>query len=391
MILLKNYLSVDENLIEVTNYETFGKLPNPFVFENGNFVKNEEDWKKRRKEIYKSAVELQYGVIPPEPEFLKAELLSHTSGNIHMFTYLIHTGTKKKTVRFTMTVFKPDCDRKYPAVIDGDMCFSCTFDPQFIHTFTDNGIMLVLFNRCELAPDIKEAGRNGQLYSAYPGGNFTALAAWAWGYSRCVDALEKIGYADMDCITFTGHSRGGKTAMLAGVIDERAAIVNPNATCAGSCGCYRLHMEAIDENGKPGRSETLKDITNNFPFWFTPELASYAERECDLPFDSHYMKALVAPRVLFVSEAASDIWANPIGSWQTTMAATEVFKFLGAEDNIFWYFRNGYHYHKIRDLEMLVNIILHIYNGESLDTDFFHTPFKKPEFMFDWKCPSKCE
>lgn len=386
---MHEYLPVNKDLIKVTKYEVLGELPNPFVFENGEPVKNAEDWKKRRGEIYKNTVELQYGVMPPAPEFVRVELLSHIFKGFHMFTYMIHTGTEKNPVRFTMTVFQPSCDRNYPAVIDGDLSLVYAFDPQFIHTFTDNGIMLMLFNRCELAPDINEAGRNGQLYSSYPDGNFTAIAAWAWGYSRCVDALEIIGGADMSCITFTGHSRGGKTAMLAGAVDERAAIVIPNATCAGSCGCYRLHMEATDENGKPGRSETLKDITDTFPFWFTPELASYAEREEELPFDSHYMKALVAPRVLFVSEAGSDIWANPIGSWQTTTAATEVFKLLGAEDNVFWYFRNGYHYHEIRDLKMLVNIILHFYKGEPLDDGFFHTPFKKPELMFRWKCPTK--
>ena len=386
---MKDYEHVNEDLINITKYEVLGDLPNPFVFENGKSVKTKKDWESRRKEIYKNTVELQYGVMPPDPEFLDVEILSHIYNGFHTYTYLIHTGTYKNPVRFTMTVFQPRCDRKYPAVIDGDMSFSRVFDPRFIHTFIDNEIMLVLFNRTELAPDIKDSGRNGQLYSTYSDGNFTALAAWAWGYSRCVDALEKIGYADMSCITFTGHSRGGKVAMLAGAVDERAAIVNPNATCAGGCGCNRLHIEAIDENGKKGRSETLKDITDTFPFWFTPELASYAEKENELPFDSHYMKALVAPRVLFVSEAGSDIWANPVGSWQTTKAAEEVFKFLDAKGNIFWYFRNGYHDHNVRNLNMLVNIILHFYKGEPLDDDFFHTPFKKPKLMFDWKCPEK--
>ena len=36
--------------------------------------------------------------------------------------------------------------------------------------------------------------------------------------------------------------------------------------------------------------------------------------------------------MLLDGEAASDIWGNPIGSWHTTMAAKEVFKFLGVKD-----------------------------------------------------------
>jgi hypothetical protein len=67
-------------------------------------------------------------------------------------------------------------------------------------------------------------------------------------------------------IAFSGHSRGGKTAMLAGVLDERASIVNPNATCAGSASCYRVHVKAEDDDGKVGPSETLDDLIRNFDF-----------------------------------------------------------------------------------------------------------------------------
>jgi len=192
----------------------------------------------------------------------------------------------------------------------------------------------------------------------------------------------------MNCITFTGLSRGGKAAMLAGVMDERATIVNPNATCAGGCSCYRLNIKAITEDNEEKSSETIT-ITNRFPHWFNPELKNYINKEADLPFDSHYLKALVAPRFYVQTEAGSDIWANPVGAWQTTMAATEVYKFLDAEDHIFWHYRNGYHDQTVRDTDMLVNVILHIYKGEKLDDAFFHTPFKKPELMFDWRCNKK--
>ena len=57
--------------VEFKSYELLGKLPNPFLFDDGSQVKTAEDWQKRRKEIYKTAVELQYGEIPPEPEFIK--------------------------------------------------------------------------------------------------------------------------------------------------------------------------------------------------------------------------------------------------------------------------------------------------------------------------------
>lgn len=385
----RSYVTPDT--IKITKYEVLGKLPDPFKFDDGSDVKTKEDWSKRRKEIYKTAIELQYGTMPPEPEFIEVEKLSGWGGENE--SYLITTGTRACPVSFTMYI-KGGCEgEKRPAVIDGDLCFKYPFDKKFISTFTDKNIMLVLFNRTELAHDIQNEGRGkGQLYKAYPEYTFGALGAWAWGYSRCVDALEILGLADMNCITFTGHSRGGKTAALAGALDERAAIVNPNETCAGACSCYRVVMEAVNENGEEKRCEELRDLWKNFPFWMGPQLGDYAERVEELPFDCHFLKAMIAPRVLFVSEAASDIWGNPIGSWQTTMAVKEVYKFLGAEDKLLWYFRNGVHFHQIEDIEMLANVISHFRNGEELYDNYFITPFSQPELIFDWKCPeNQCD
>lgn len=382
-------MSFDENFIRVTEYEVLGKLPDPFLMTGGTRADTAEKWCEQRKELYKKAVELQYGKMPPAPEYFKVEL-TYGGGWGKANSYKITAGTNEKQVSFFMKVFMPETPGKHPAVINGDMCFNYSFNTEFTSSFTDNNIFYVLFDRTELAHDLRNEGRcKGALYEVYPDYNFGAVMAWAWGYSRCIDALEKIGRADMSCIAVTGHSRGGKTAMLAGALDERVAIVNPNETCAAGCGCYRIHMKAITEDGEEKRSETLKDIYDHFEFWFNEELARYRECEQELPFDSHFMKALVAPRILFVSEAASDIWANPIGSWQTTMAAGEVYKMLGCEENLYWYYRTGYHYHKIEDIKMLINIINHVRNGEKLSDNFFKTPFRKPELIFDWRAPER--
>ena len=202
--------------------------------------------------------------------------------------------------------------------------------------------------------------------------------------------MEVLGFADMENIVFSGHSRGGKTAALAGALDERAAIVNPNETCAGACGCYRLHMRASYLGDSEGRSETLADLLKNFDFWMSEDMGEYAKKEQELPFDAHMLKAMVAPRILYVSEAAGDIWSNPIGSWHTTMAAKEVFRFLDAEENLFWSFRPGTHAHHLHDVEMLVHIIKRKLGvDEKMDERFYQLPFAKPEPIFDWKAPSE--
>lgn len=398
-------------MIKILEYNLKGKLPDPFMFDNGNRITDPKDWEKRKKEIYESAVVLQYGGVVPEPEVLEVTPVYLNRKNPS--TYRVTTGTKDKTVSFEMTVFKASQKEKLPTVISGDGCFGYAYESGYIDAMLNNGINFVMFNRTNLFPDIAwhnveqvidgteeqkmaediaasfdKGNKCGPLAEIYPNEEFGAISAWAWGYSRVVDALEKLGFADMDCIAFTGHSRGGKTAMLAGALDQRAAIVNPNAACAGGCSCYRLGIKALKEDGvTEAVSEPISNILNTFPSWMGSGMREYIDKENQLPFDSHYLKAMVAPRVLFVSEAASDIMANPVGTWQTTMGAKEVYKFLGTENKLLWYFRSGNHSHTVEDIEQLVNVIRNYKYGEPLNDKYFKTPFDSIDLAFDWKAP----
>lgn len=406
-----NAFDFTEDLIQITEHKVASKLPNPFLFEDGTPVTDPSQWPARKAEIWKHAVDLQFGPEPPKPEFLEVEPI-YTSAKGKPNSYRITTGTKEKPVSFIMVLFKTNTAEKAPVVVDGDLCFPYAFDKEFISAFLDNGINFCAFNRCELAPDVsassmrstfadtyertrgeeivKQEQNNiciGSLRETYPEVEFSSVGAWAWGYSRCVDALEILGNVDTSLIAFTGHSRGGKTAMLAGVRDERAAIVNPNEPCAGGGSCYRISTKAITEGGEEKPSEPISNIFKQFPSWMGKDLKAYIGREAELPFDTHDLKAMVAPRVLLVGEAASDIWSGPVGSWQTSVAAQEVYKFLGCEGNMIWYFRNGYHYHKLEDIGQLVNVIKHVQSGEPLNEHFYKLPFKPMELIFDWRCP----
>ncbi len=378
---------VTTDLLHITKYEVLGKLPDLFTFDDGTPVCTPEDWPARREELLQSAVGLQYGGMPPRPEFLEVEALDI----VRVWkTYRIHTGTREHPVTFVMKVLLPGDGRagKYPCIVDGDMCFTYFMDKEYLSAATDEGVAWVLFDRTELAHDIIGEGRgHGQVYETYPGLDCGALSVWAWGYSRCVDALEILCAQglpiDLSCVAFAGHSRGGKTAALAGAVDTRAAVVNPNETCAGACGCYRIHMEGFCNGIPAGRSETLADLLGPFDFWMGPRMAEYAHREAELPFDAHTLKALVAPRVLFISEAAGDIWANPVGSWMTTMAAREAYRFLGAEEKLYWYFRPGTHFHKVGDVQMLVSIIKRVQDlSRPIPEAMYHAPFEAPEPIY---------
>ncbi len=372
--------------MKITKYEVLGKLPDLFTFEDGRKVRSLEDWQERRREIYKTAVELQYGQMPPAPEFLEITPLTNPGlGRINIWR--ITTGTRAKPVSFSMFAHFPKTKGPWPVVIDGDLCYNCVQDPATAKIFNDDGILFVAFNRTELVPDLRNPSRVGNLYDTYSELNFGALSAWAWGYSRVLDALIALDLVDLTSVTYTGLSRGGKTALLAGAVDERATIVCPEATCAGGSSCYRIHMSALKEDGVEARSETLKDIINAFPDWFGPGMKAYENDEASLPFDAHSLKALIAPRVFFDCQALSDIWAGPVNTWQTNIAAREAWKLYGKPENVLWYWRSGGHAQTPEDFDMLRQVINRERRGASLCEKFMQVPFEKPEPIFDWRCP----
>lgn len=405
---------IHENLIEVTSYKLKGELPDPFTFDDGTRMTSPEEWPRRRKEMFKSTIELQFGELVPDPEFLEVQPL-YLGWHDGMNSYRIVTGRREKPVSFTMYVHKAKEKKEVaPAVITGDMCFQYPFAEDYRGAFVENGIDFVFFNRAELAPDISdynievlpfESGEFkegekiwnalekgecvGQLRDTYPDVKFSTIGAWAWGFSRCVDALEYLGFTDMKKIIFTGHSRGGKTAALAGALDERASFVCPSAPCAGGYSCYRLDIEAKTETGEIKESEDIANIFRFFPTWMGQGMREYIGKEEKLPFDSHFLKAMIAPRVLVVLDSASDIMANPVGSYQTTMAAKEVFKYLGCEDNLYWYFKRGTHSSTSYDMEQIVRVFKHVTEGAPLGDNFFKLPFKKVDPIWSWKRPDE--
>lgn len=64
----------------------------------------------RREEIYKSAIDLQYGGAVPEPVVLEVEPL-YVADKRKLNVYRIDAGTKEKTLSFNMTVFKAQSNK----------------------------------------------------------------------------------------------------------------------------------------------------------------------------------------------------------------------------------------------------------------------------------------
>jgi hypothetical protein len=242
-------------------------------------------------------------------------------------------------ITFLMTTLVPAGEGRFPVVLTGDACWRNATEA-VAREVLSRGAVLAQFNRVEIVPDNFSSERNTGLYRIYPGSTFGALSAWAWAYHRCVDALLTLDFVDSSQIAITGHSRGGKTVLLAGATDERIALTAANNSGAGGAGSYRLQGP---------NSEALADNLRVFPYWYGPGLRAYLGRESELPFDQHFLKAMVAPHALLTTEALGDLWANPTGTWQTHVAAKEAYRFLHATDKIGIAYRAGGHAHDLAD------------------------------------------
>ncbi|MDR0494659.1 MAG: hypothetical protein LBG95_03405 [Treponema sp.] len=342
------------------------KLPELLIMENGKKVSTRDEWKIRREEIKKMVLETGYGGMPPEPESTEGTLLcdDYTS---KLKTYLVTARSGGKELSFEMRIYAPPLEKgkKYPVVIDGDGCWPYLTE-KVINYFKRHEIIIAQFNRCAVVRDVDDNQEvlNSPLYHLFPGISSGSLAGWAWAYSRCIDVLEKLPYIDAENIAITGHSRGGKAALVAGAADERPRIVNSNCSGCGGCGCWRYILGDIT-GAYNARSEVLADLLKAAPNWFGPQMKNYRDREAELPFDQHFLKALVAPRYLLQTDASGDIWANPPGSHGTLLAAGEAYRLLDAENNILGYYRKGPHAHTFEDYKRLAGLISHARNGTS--------------------------
>ncbi len=356
------------------------ELPNPFLFENGVQVNTDADWQRRRKEIYNLIIDIEYGGLPPRPSSTSYEELHSSTvrsmNDARFISLRIVTGADRK-FSFFMQLLVPPGDGPFPVVLTGDACWRYVTD-EVAEEVVRRGYILAQFNRVEIVPDVYNSDRTTGLYTVYPEGCYGALSAWAWGYHRCVDVLVGMDVVDASLIAITGHSRGGKAVLLAGATDERIAITCPNNSGCGGAGCYRWQGP---------ESETLDDMIRTIPYWLGPGMKQFVGRESELPFDQHFLKALIAPRALLTVEALGDLWSNPTGTWQTHLAAKEVYRFSGAEKQIGIRYREGGHDHNITDWRVFLDFMKWQIQECKQVCTFETNPYPDLQPAFSWSTP----
>jgi hypothetical protein len=200
-----------------------------------------------------------------------------------------------------------------------------------------HGFAFVTFNNNDCGedttlrlPDGSWAYRTTRFFPAYPNYDWGLLQAWAWGASRIVDYLETDSAIDAKKLIITGVSRTGKAALIAGAFDDRWAMVAPVASSGGGTPAYRFSGSTPDRGGKEG----LTEMVRKYPNWFSPHLHQFWGQPDKLPFDEHWLIALVAPRPLICLEGDHDQNVNQNGVYQSIKAARPAYAFLHATDKL---------------------------------------------------------
>jgi hypothetical protein len=330
-------------------------LPDPLVMFDGRPVLTQAQWRdERRPELQALFQHYMYGAIPPKPRQFAPKLTGQYSdfleGKATLKLLTLETGPGNGPRIDLMLVVPNQKHGAAPVFLAMDFIGNqaLTTDPRVplargwiaatpasrgsqaadwpLAEIVGRGYALAAFFSGDVDSDRQQIsdGIYAWLADGDPAKNNPTnrgtLAAWAWGFHRCVDYLVTDPDIDRSRIAAVGHSRNGKTALLAAAFDERIGIAYPHqAGCGGSA----------PSRGKIG--ESVKAINDRFPHWFNANFKQFNDDPDRLPFDQNGLVALCAPRAVLFSAAQGDQWANPAGQFEVLQAANPVYRFLGVE------------------------------------------------------------
>lgn len=376
------------------------KLPDPFRKRDGNRVCDVEDWQLRREEIKDMMLNIQYGTMPGPPDRMNIKKLEKNIIGEDEVIETIHfefiPRQDRPDIKFGMdvTVLIPSKEaikQKKKQIEDfGKDGLPCVIyvGGRALFDLSDEGYMVISYQNTQLEPDKMGNPIIGPAQSAYEDAypeinhSWGSIAVWTWGGMRMVDYALTRKDVNPNQIIISGHSRNGKTALLAGALDERISIVNPAGSGCAGAGSYLI----LGDNCEDLAALTGRD---RWWAWTHPDFEKWADREQDLPFDQHFLMGLVAPRPLIRVEGDSDEWANPKGTSCTFLATEPIYEFLSAKRRNGIFYHKGGHQHTDEDRQILMKFAEdYFFKGESgrKFKDIIIDPSLKSEFM-DWQKP----
>lgn len=316
-------------------------LPDLFTTLDGKKVKNARTWNKVRRpeilELYRTNV---FGRVPETPyqQSFKVVNIDRNAMNgaatLKEVDISIVRGDQSLTIR--LNLFTPNKkDKPAPTFLLINNRGKENIDPtrttksQFwpAEEVIARGYGIAAFHNADVDQDKYDEFKGGihEMLDKKPRPDdaWGTIAAWAWGASRCLDYLLTDQDVDGKKVAVLGHSRGGKTALLAGAEDTRFAMTISNESgCTGAALARRKY------------GETVARINRVFPHWFCTNYKKFNGREDELPVDSHMLMALTAPRPLYIASAGDDLWADPRGSYLALHHAANVYRLFKVPSDI---------------------------------------------------------
>jgi hypothetical protein len=294
------------------------KLPDPFKKLDGTIMSSKSEWRCRREEIKRLAEKFAMGS--------KAKPATVT-GSVTSSTITVNVSDNGKSTKLSASVKLPSTGTApYPAVI--------VYGGMGADTATIEGMGVATINFDPYAAGKEGTGRAAKAGAYYDiaGSSSTTglLVAWGWGVSRIIDVIEKSDgkILKADAIGVTGCSRFGKGSFIAGVFDQRVALTMPVESGSAGVPIWR---------GIPGEgAQTLSSAYGEQP-WFGDAFSAFTGSPSKAPVDTHELVAMVAPRGLFIMDNPHIANLGPKSAHAAALAGAEVYKALGAGDNItYW-------------------------------------------------------
>ena len=336
------------------------------AFKAGGPVLSLDEWRQARAPALRDAFQANvYGYLPDSHDLnvLNYEILDEAAfgGAGRLAEYRLQATlrfgeTARETEVFYMNVVTPIGNAAAPVILIQTFCprwdtiqHSAVYRPEESNSCGGGiatGVMTYVFGRYIATPPIEMILKRGYAVATiYPGefapdsrkdglaalkamavgradetSRWGAIAAWAWGFSLMVDALEAdVSVEPTDYITW-GHSRYAKSALLAAAFDDRIGGVIAHQSGTGGA--------SLNRNKK---GESIGSITKTYPHWFAKAYAAYATRENEMPVDQHQLLALIAPRPILLGNARRDVWSDPNGAFRAAIGADPVYELYGSE------------------------------------------------------------
>lgn len=328
----------------------FGPLPDPLTLKDGKRVTTPAIWwHQRRPEIVEDFDREILGRVPPNVPKINWQVAStrrEMNGDIPVITkklvgHVDNSADPAITVNIDFTLTTP-ANAKGPVPVMMQLSWSPEFLANLAKRFPDLAANASAWQQQVLAKgwgygiyiptsvqaDNGEGLTEGIIGLANKGqprklDDWGALRAWAWGASRALDYLETDSAVDAKRVGIGGHSRYGKTALVAMAYDPRFAIGYISSSGESGAKLYRRNF-----------GEQIGNIAGTGEYhWMAGNFLKYDGplTENDLPVDAHELIALCAPRPVFVGAGAinGDGWVDAKGMFLAEVGAGPVYKLLG--------------------------------------------------------------